>query len=138
MRRIVCAGLCALALAACRLPPDRQVLKPLPEDGQEFAYVEILSRARAQATTALEAFYVDNWTDLETVAAGLEQTARFLARATQPPAAFKDKVGLEADFLRGEANRLRDAAKAKDVATAADALQRIHFKIRALKPPDSK
>ncbi len=139
MRRVVCAGLCALAVvAACRLPPDRQVLQPLPENGQEYAYIEILSRARVQATTALEAFYVDNWAELETVATGLEQTARFLGRATQPPAAFKDKIGLEAEFLGREAERLRTAAKAKDVAAAAETLQRINFKIRALKPPESK
>lgn len=137
MRRVVCAGLGALAVVvACRLPPDRQVMQPLPENGQEFAYSEILSRARAQATTALEAFYVDNWTDLETVASSLEQSARFLPRATQPPAAFKDKIGLEADILKREAERLRAAAKARDVAGTAEALQRIHFKIRALKPPD--
>lgn len=138
MRRVVCVGLCALAVAACRLPPDRQVLKPLPEEGQVFAYSEILSRARAQATTALEAFYVDNWTDIEAAATGLEQTARFLPRAIEPPADFKGKLEGEADFLGREASKLRDAAKAKNVATAADTLQRIHFKIRSLRPPDAK
>ena len=47
------------ALAGCRLPPETAPLRPLPEDGALFSYHEILSRARAQANAAVEAFYDD-------------------------------------------------------------------------------
>ena len=53
---------------------------------------EILGRARLQAQVALEAFYVDNWSDLEDVAKGLEQTARFLPKTKDIPTKHKDKL----------------------------------------------
>jgi hypothetical protein len=132
-------GLCLvslslLTLSACRLPPDRPPLKPLPEDGQQFSYVDILSRARLQATMAVEAFYVDGWVDLEEAAAGLEQTARYLPKATEPPATFKDKIADEARMLAKDAFRLRVAAGAKDAKETNDLLQRINLKIRSLRP----
>jgi hypothetical protein len=127
-------ALCLVTLSACRLPPDRPPLKPLPEDGQQFSYVEILSRARLQATMAVEAFYVDGWVDLEEAAAGLEQTARYLPKATEPPATFKDKVAGEAKVLAKDAFRLRVAAQAKDAKETNDLLQRINLRIRALRP----
>src|SRR5947199_95501 len=81
-----------VGLWGCRLPPEREPLKPLPEEGQVYSYQEILGRARIQATVALESFYVDNWNDLEEAAQGLEQTARFLPKASEPPARHKDKL----------------------------------------------
>src|SRR5262245_44903055 len=112
MARMSLVGLgVVVALSACRLPPDRPPLKPLPEDGQAFSYVEILSRARVQATMALEAFYVDGWVDLEEAAAGLEQTARYLPKATEPPAEHKDKITDESKVLAKDAFRLRVAAQ---------------------------
>jgi hypothetical protein len=125
---------CVVALVACRLPPDRPPLTPLPEEGQTFSYAEILSRARLQATMALEAFYVDGWVDLEEAAAGLEQTARFLPKAIEQPADVKTKIGDESKVLAKDAFRLRVAAQAKNVGDANEVLQRINLKIRALRP----
>ena len=76
MCRVCWVGLCLLTLVACRLPPDRPPLKPLPEDGQVYSYAEILGRARVQATLALEAFYVDGWADLEEVAHAIAPQAQ--------------------------------------------------------------
>lgn len=126
-------ALCLVALVACRLPPDRPPLKPLPEEGQVFSYAEIVSRARIQATMALEAFYVDGWVDLEEAAAGLEQTARYLPKTSEQPADLKDKIGDESKVLAKDAFRLRVAAQAKNVQEANDVLQRINLKIRALR-----
>ena len=134
MSRICAVSLVLLAVGACRLPPDRTPLNPLPEDGQVFTYEEILARARVQASTALEAFFVDNWGELAEAARGLEQTARFLPKTVEPPANLKDKLAKESAILKKEALRLIDAANARDVDTANDTLQRIHLKIRQLRP----
>jgi len=134
MSRISGISLCLLAFAACRLPPDRTPLKPLPEDGQVFTYEEILLRARAQASAAVDAFYVDNWPELAEAARGLEQTARLLPKTIERPADLESKLAPESAILRKESLRLADAATAKDVNTANEALQRIHLKIRRLRP----
>ena len=123
-----------LAVSACRVPPDHAPLRPLPEEGQVYTYPEILGRARLQAQAALEAFYVDNWSDLEDVAEGLKQTARFLPKTKDIPAKHKEKLPAEATALGEDAVRLRDAARVKDVTQANDSLQRIHLKIRTLRP----
>src|SRR5437879_2845692 len=121
MLRAMGLGLCLAVCWGCRLPPDREPLRPLPEDGQVFSYGEILGRARVQAAVALESFYVDNWTELEEAAQGLEQTARFLPKASEPPARHKDKLADEAKLLAKDAFRLRVAAQAKNAGDANDA-----------------
>jgi hypothetical protein len=125
--------LCLAGFTACRLPPDRESLKPLPQDGQLFSYDEILSRARAQAGVALEAFFVDDWSELEEAAQGLEQTALFFPKTTMIPAAIKGKLAAETGLLQKEAVRLRDAARKKNAALANETLQRIHQRIRVLR-----
>src|SRR4051794_20112692 len=80
-----------LVLAGCRLPPDGEALRALPEN-RVFSYDEIIHRARGQATAAVEGFYVDSWKDLEDAAAALEQTGRVLPRTTNIPASVKDKL----------------------------------------------
>jgi hypothetical protein len=134
MSRFCGISVCLLALTSCRLPPDRMPLKPLPEDGQAFTYEEILSRARAQASAALEAFYIDNWAELADAARGLEQTARFLPKTVEPPASVVGKLVNESVNLKKDAVRLIDAANARDVNAANETLQRIHLKIRQLRP----
>src|SRR5438105_2276229 len=103
MSRICVICLFLFTLTACRLPPDSTPLKPLPEDGQMFTYDEIMSRARAQASVALEAFFNDNWVELAEAARGLEQTARFLPKTVEPPANLAGKVVNESVILRKEA-----------------------------------
>jgi hypothetical protein len=139
MSRICGLGVFLFFFTACRLPPERMPLKPLPEDGQVFTYEEILSRGRAQASEALEAFYIDNWAELADAGRGLEQTARFLPKTVEPPANVAGKLVAEAVNLRKQALRLIDAANARDVNAVNDALQHIHLKIRQLRPePASK
>src|SRR5687767_9706596 len=71
--------------SACRLPPDQAPLRQLPEEGQVYTYPEIIGRARLQAQAALEAFYVDNWSDLEDVARRPEHAATFLPKTKRSP-----------------------------------------------------
>ena len=133
MMRALCLGLSLVLAAGCVATGERMPLRPLPEDGPPLPYAELLTRARLQATAATDAFYVDRWTDLEDAARGLEQTARFLARATDVPPKQKDALPVTAGDLGKEAVSLREAARAKEVQKANDSLQRIHLKVRELR-----
>jgi hypothetical protein len=133
MKRIVCVALLIVAAGSCQAPPERAAPRLLPEDGPPLPYAELLTRARAQASVATEAFYVNNWTELEETARGLDQTARYLARATDVPAKQRDMLPVLAGDLGKDAAALREAAAAKDVDKANAALQRLHVKIRELR-----
>jgi hypothetical protein len=126
MRRWFGASL--IILCGCQLTVDREHLKPFDEKQPPRNYAELYLRSRSQANLALEAFYVDDWGELDTAAKGLEQTARFLPLADMPAdAALAEK-------LRADAARLSEAARAKDVRVANEILQRIQFNIRTLRP----
>src|SRR5436309_5361575 len=118
-----------LTLVGCQLPPERVPLKPLPEDGPPQPYADLVSRARAQATAANEAFYINNWPDLEDAARGLEVTARALGKAIDLPAKHKDTLPAKTGDLGKEAGKLREAAKAQDVHQTTETLQRINLKV---------
>ncbi len=133
MLRLLLVGGVAAALCGCQLPPDRAALRPLPDEIQPLPYAELLTRARAQASLATEAFYVNRWNDLEEAAQGLEQTARYLPRAEDVPPANKDVLGVVSGDLGKEAVALRDAAKAQDVKKTNDVLTRVHLKVRELR-----
>jgi hypothetical protein len=133
MLRLLLVGGVAAALCGCQLPADRASLRPLPDDVQPLPYAELLTRARAQASIATEAFYVNRWNDLEEAAHGLEQTARYLPKSEDVPPANKDTLAVVSGDLGKEAVNLRDAAKSQDVKKTNDILQRVHFKIRELR-----
>jgi hypothetical protein len=133
MSRALCFPLVLLFLAGCQLPPERLPLQPLSETSPPLPYSELLTRARYQATSATEAFYVNRWGDLEDVAKGLAQTARFLKKSIEVPANHKDRLAAEADDVEAEANRLVTAAKAQDVKLANEIMQRVNLKVRELR-----
>jgi hypothetical protein len=134
MSRALRLGFLLFALAGCQLPAERLPLKPLPDDGQPLPYADLVTRARVQASAANEAYYVDGWVDLEDAAKGLEQTARFLAKASEVPAKHKDKLEVEAGDLGKLAAELRETAKGKEITKTNDVLQRINYKVRQLRP----
>lgn len=127
-----------LMSAGCQLPPERLPVRPLPDDSPPLPYAELLTRARLQSTTANEAFYVNNWGELEDAARGLSQTARFLPRAIEVPEALKNKLSEESKNLAEEADKLRAAAKTRDVKLTNEILQRINLKVRELRPPEKE
>lgn len=144
MKRVLLPAM-ALLLAGCVAPAERVPLQPLPENGQVLPYPELLTRARAQANAANEAFYVNRWTDLEDLAKGLEQTSRFLAKAEEVPARNKDILKEVTDDLAKNSLKLKTAAaaqnsktgtEAQNVKDASDALQQIHLKVRMLRLTD--
>jgi hypothetical protein len=133
MRKLlVCCALGAF-LVSCRLPPDREPFKPLPENGMAFSYGELLARLHSQANAALDAFFVDAWVELDEAAKGIEQTSRFLAKAESPPEHLKSSLVANCSILQKEAIRLGAAARTKNVEGATDSLQKLTLQIRQLK-----
>lgn len=122
-----------LALAGCLATPERLPLQPLPEKEQVLDYREIVLRARLYALAANEAFYVNQWADIDEAARNLDQAARLLVKASDVPPGHKDKLEAYAAELTKEAGQLRKAAKAQDVQRTNDLLQRIHLKIRDMR-----
>jgi hypothetical protein len=133
MRAVFLLSCSLLTLTACVAPSERTTLQPLPDKVTALPYAELLTRARTQAKLANEAFYVDRWEDLEDAAKGLEQTARYLARADDVPVKHKDTLALAAGDLGKQAIRLREAAGARDVKASTKALQRINLQVRELR-----
>lgn len=133
MHRARYLGFILFLLAGCQLPAERLPLRLLPEDGPPLPYAELLTRARMQATTATEAFYVNKWGDLDESAKGLLQTARFLQKSSDVPAKHKDTLPVMAGDLAKEATQLQEAAKAQEVKKAGEILQRITLKIREMR-----
>src|SRR5436309_173697 len=133
MRRALFPALLLVAAAGCVVPPERLPLRPLPEDGPPLVYTDAVARTRSLASAANEAFYVNNWADLEEAARGLDQSARFLAKATEVPARHKDTLVVEAGDLGKEAGKLLEAAKVKNAKLVNESLQRINLKVRELR-----
>jgi hypothetical protein len=133
MKRTLWSASLFLILAGCQLPQER-LPAPLPEDGKlSVTYAELLTRARAQAKVANEAFYVDRWTDLEDAARGLEQTARFLTKAEDIPATHKEALPRVSRELSTDAQKLKEAAIAKDVKETTALMQRVNLAVREMR-----
>jgi hypothetical protein len=121
-----------LLTAGCKAV-ERAAVAPLPDDAAPMPFADLTARARAQAMAANEAFYVDNWPAIEEAARGLEQTARFLKRAQNVPAARAADVDSRSDLLLREAAALRQAAAERNIQQINAILQRIHYQIRELR-----
>jgi hypothetical protein len=134
MNRARGIGVFVLAVAGCVTPAERVPLKPLGADAPPQPYLDLVNRARVQATAANEAFFVDSWRDLEEFAKGLEQTARFLPRGLEIPANHKDRIAAEAGSLEKEARQLQEAARAQNVKQTNEIMQRINLMVRQLRP----
>ncbi len=130
-RMLICATMLA-ALASCQTTPEAHRV-PLPDTVTPRPYGQLLERARGQTKQATEAFYVDNWSDLEEAAKGLEQTAQYLAKADDVPAKHKDtKVTMSGD-LGKLARALGEAARKKDVKETTDILTKLQLAVREMR-----
>ena len=134
MHRALWLVLSLVIAGCCNLPEEHLPLQPIPDNGKALDYAEVVLRARLQAASATEAFYVNKWSDLEDAATSLERTAALLPKATGVPDKQKDKLAAHADELTRDARQLRESAKAKDVPHSNEYLQRIHLKVRELRP----
>lgn len=135
MKRILLSSTLVF-LAGCAVPAERVPLQPLPENGQVLPYAELLTRVRGQARAANDAYYLDRWGDLEDLAKGIEQSARFLSKAEEVPKKNKDVLVEVTGDLAKNAKLLREAAAAKNVKETTASLQQINAKIRELRLTD--
>jgi hypothetical protein len=133
MNRTLALVIVPVFIAGCVVPAERVPLKPLGEDAPPQPYVDLLNRARVQATAATESFYVNGWKDLEEFAKGLEQTARLLPKAMEVPARQKETLPDKAAELEKEAKNLREAANAHSVKQTNEIMQRINLMVRELR-----
>jgi hypothetical protein len=120
-------------VAGCTLPPEKLPLEPVPQEGG-LTYPEVVLRARLQATTATEAFYLNNWKALAAAARNIEETARMLVMTSAVPVRQKDRLNAHSDELAQAAIELRKAAEAQNVNRCTDALQRINLTVREMRP----
>ena len=134
MSRFLASALSLFVLIGCQLPAGTEVaLKKAAFHRRRHArlpYADLTNRTKAQVDAAREAFYQDNWVTLEESGKILQQTSRLLIKTTDVPARHKDSLAVEAGDLNKEANKLREAAKAKDVKTANESLQQLHLLVR--------
>jgi len=137
MSRTFSFALLVVVIAGCRAL-EREGANPLPENAPPLTYEEMVSRARGQASAALDAFYIDAWLDLEQAAQRLEQSARFLPKTTQIPELFQTKIDAESELLRKDAVKLIDAARGRKAKETNEAMQRINERIRALRPAEKQ
>lgn len=137
MTRILLCGTFLLMLG-CAIPAERVPLQPLPENGQVLPYAELLTRVRAQASRANDAFFLDRWDDLEDMAKGIEQTSRFLAKAEEVPERNRKNLKEVTDDLGLIAKKLRGASVARNVKDATESLQKINARVRDLRLTDEK
>src|SRR5262245_36634106 len=116
MHRVLIASL--MLIGGCALPAEERIpVQPLPDNGLT-TYPDVVTRARHQATAATEAFYVNQWNEVEEAARRLDQSARLLVKSTDVPPRQKEKLNAHADDLSRAAGDLAKAAKAQDVKQA--------------------
>jgi hypothetical protein len=128
------ATIALLLLVGCQAAPPRvAVNSSLPEDTPPQPFTDLTLRARQQAMTALEAYYIDRWAEVEDAAKGLEQTARFLRKATDVPQGRKSDIGVRSESLADAAKQLRDAARDRASDKVNAVLQRINSQVRELR-----
>jgi hypothetical protein len=122
----------SLLLTGCANAPEQIKVQPLPVDGPSLTWNELVQRSRMLAMSATEAFYRDEWTEVEHAGKSLEQTALHLPKSTDIPANRKASVDAHVQGLQTEAQNLQTAARAKDVDKVNENLQKIHARVRAL------
>mgnify|MGYP007059400895 CR=1 FL=1 len=133
MRCSLATGLIIFFLIGCQSTDDRAALRPIPDTAPPQSYAELLTRARKQTKVATEAFYVDNWIELEDAATSIQQTAKLLPKALDIPAKHKDTLVVTSGQLGLEAVKLAKAARSKNVDEANKSLQQLNLKVRQLR-----
>jgi hypothetical protein len=136
MRRLLLCGL-LLTAASCVVAEPRPALPPpLPDKVTSLPYGQLLTRARTLASRANEAFFVDNWTDVEEAARGLEQTAQYLSKAEDVPAKHKDTLASDSADLGKLAKALGESARLKDSKKTNTTMAQINAKVRSMRLGD--
>lgn len=134
MNRILFALVFVVGVVACKLPEEKTT-PALPALEGQLQFKDLIQRAEAEVTVAIEAFFVDQYNEVELAGQGLKATARFLPRAQDVPASIQPLLALEAEKIGEEAQLVSDAARNKDAKALTPLLGRLHLRIRSLKSP---
>jgi hypothetical protein len=131
---MTCFAALGLMVIGCQSGGDlRRSVPPLPLDGPALGYRDVVSRARTLASQATEAFYVDQWLEVERAAVSLEETARYLPKSADVPLPQKSTLDVRSKTLEQESVALREAAKSRDEKKTNDVMQRVNLLVRELR-----
>jgi len=137
MRKFFVPGILFLTLASCQVAEPRASLPPpLPDKVSAVPYSQLLTRARAQATRATEALFVDNFADVEEAGRGLEQTASTSSSPRTCRASTRTPSRPMAGDLGKLAKDLREAASSKNAEKANEILGKVNAKVRSMRLSD--
>jgi len=116
-------------LAGCVAGPDPVTVAPSPPLGPLNSVRDLIARARVQATSATEAYYLDEWDRLDGIGQSLQDTSRQL-RAV--PVVKDREADLHAASVRLEtiAQSLRQAAVARHVNDMNAVLSKLGLEVR--------
>lgn len=113
-------------LTGCQ-SPERMALTPLaPEATPTFG--ELIQRSKSQMTAAHEAYYSDNWKEMERCTAAIKETGLFLTRLQVVNASDVQKAKLASlikDYNEA-ADQLKVVGTAKDPIKTNQVLQRLN------------
>jgi hypothetical protein len=137
MSRLLCLLALPLFVAGCQTVSTNETPLAPPDKDVQYTYAQLLTRVRDHAKQANEAFYRDEWGRFEDAAKCIEDEARLIPKSSDPPSKFKpDQIqGLSRD-LADSAVKLREAAKAKNVNAATDAMTLVSRKVYELRLGD--
>ncbi len=133
MRRLLWPVAILIVIGCQNSAEQRRSVTPLPVEGPALSYRDVVSRARTLAAQATEAFYIDQWIDVEKAASNLQETARYLPKSVDVPSTQKSTLDDRSKTLEQESLALRDAAKARDEKKTNDVMQRVNLLVRELR-----
>lgn len=132
MRRSVLALLCCATSLSCCGDGEKLTVPPLPQDGTAVPYAQVVARLSAQTNTAKDEHFLNRWDAVVDASVALEQSAGYLLRAPDLPAAHKVKIEKSAGELNANILKLREAARRKDQAESLELIRRVHNQVRDL------
>jgi Tat protein translocase TatC len=105
----------------------RKGLPPLPAEAESLPFAQLVERAQLDVLTASEAVEFGRWAELPPLADDLEQTGRFLKKASAVPDQYAKTVDDIAKQVAQDVGELRSAVEAEDAAKARTVLRHLNY-----------
>ncbi len=121
----------ATATIGCCTTPESVAVPPLPVEGPA-ANRDLLLRIRYHASEAVDAYYLDDWAQVEKLAGLLETETKFLGDSPELSPRSKTALSLEKKVLLDNIAVLKQAARSANVTQVGDALSQIQTHIRKI------
>jgi hypothetical protein len=114
---------------------EKASLRPLPTDGPQLTYLELVQRAKLQIASAQESFYSDRWKEVAEASVMITDTGARLGtlRESDVPEKQRPMWMKSSKDLTDGGLALREASKMEDAIKATQAFQRIYLAIRDLR-----